>query len=344
MPLMRIAVLCGGESSERDVSRVSGWASARALTERQHEVWVIDPSAEEPILARSLRDPASVPQIEVPRTPPSNADQPTLRRRTFATLTNGAVLDLLRDVDVTFLAMHGGWGEDGHLQALLEMAGVRFTGAGSSVCAAAWRKDHTSLILRDAGVPVAEQVRYRPAHEDLPVAAKRLIEAGPVVVKPTADGSSVSVRMVNQLSDLVPAHAAEDDLVIEPFLPGREFTVSVVGGLVLPVAEIELRSALFDYEAKYQPGLAQEVCPAAIDRGLAHTLQDLAVRAHGALGFGQDGYCRVDFRCDAEGSPMCLEVNALPGLTPNSLLPLAARASGITFPDLVERLVGLALR
>jgi D-alanine-D-alanine ligase len=341
---MRIAVLCGGESSERDVSRASGSAVARALTKRRHEVWLVDPAAEEPFLARGLRDPAAVPRFEVPRTPPSAADQPALRRNAFATLTRGPVLDLLRDVDVVFLALHGGWGEDGHLQALLEMAGIRFTGASSSVCATTWRKDHTCLILRGAGVPVAEQVRYRPAHEDLPIAAKRLVDAGPVVVKPAADGSSVSVRLVEVLTDLVPAHHVAEDLVIEPFLPGREFTVGVVGDLVLPVAEIRLTSALFDYEAKYQPGMVQEICPAEIDLSLSHTLQDLAVRAHGALGFGPNGYCRVDFRCDSEGAPMCLEVNALPGLTPNSLLPLAAGAAGMAFPDLVDRLVGLALR
>jgi D-alanine-D-alanine ligase len=341
---MRIAVICGGESSERDVSRVSGWAVARALIERGHEVWVIDPSANEPVLASALRDPAQVPDVAVPRTPPSADDQPELRRRAFAALTGAPLLPLLREADLAFLAVHGGWGEDGHFQSLLEMAGVRFTGADSSVCATAWRKDHCSMILRAAGVPVAEQVRYRPAREELPIAAKRLIEAGPVVVKPTADGSSVRVRIVDVLTDLIPSDGVDEDLVIEPFLPGREFTVGVVGDHVLPVAEIQLTTPLFDYEAKYQPGMVSEVCPAEISVALSNRLRDLAARAHAAIGFGPTGYCRVDFRCDAEGSPMCLEVNALPGLTPNSLLPLAARAAGLTFPDLVDRLVSLATR
>ncbi|MDC7336257.1 hypothetical protein PQR15_06725 [Streptomyces lydicus] len=177
---------------------------------------------------------------------------------------------------------------------------------------------------------------------------KRLVAAGPVVAKPVADGSSVSVHRVDSLSQLAQVAAevrsGEGELLVEPFLPGREFTVAVVGDQVLPVVEIELTTPVFDYAAKYQPGAVSEVCPARVPDDFASRLQELARRAHQALGFGSGAYSRADFRCDAGGEPMCLEVNALPGLTAASLLPRAAAGAGWTYPDLIERLVDLATR
>jgi D-alanine-D-alanine ligase len=157
---------------------------------------------------------------------------------------------------------------------------------------------------------------------------------GPVVVKPVADGSSVSVRMADTIDEV----QADSEVLIEPFLSGREFTVAVLGTTALPVVEIELTTPVFGYEAKYQPGAVREVCPAPVAEAFAETLQELAVQAHHALGFGK-GYSRVDFRCDASGTPYCLEVNALPGLTPGSLVPLAASGAGIAYEDLVETLL-----
>ncbi|UQI46198.1 hypothetical protein M1P56_18560 [Streptomyces sp. HU2014] len=134
------------------------------------------------------------------------------------------------------------------------------------------------------------------------------------------------------------------ELMVEPFLPGREFTVAVVGDQALPVIEIELTTPVFDYAAKYQPGAVNEVCPARVPPAFASRLTELALRAHRALGFDGDAYSRTDFRCDADGDPMCIEVNALPGLTATSLLPLAATGAGWTYPDLIQRILDLATR
>jgi D-alanine-D-alanine ligase len=234
-----------------------------------------------------------------------------------------------------FIALHGGWGEDGHVQAMLELAGIPFTGAGHDVCAVAWHKGRCQAVLEAAGVPVPARVLYDPAEQpEPPVGVKQLLASGPVIVKPVADGSSVAVRKVDSLDAL----RAEGEVLIEPFLGGREFTVAVIGATTLPVVEIELTTAVFDYEAKYQPGAVREVCPADISAHFAERLQELAVRAHRALGFGTT-YSRVDFRCDTAGTPYCLEVNALPGLTPGSLVPVAAKGAGIGYADLVEQLL-----
>ncbi|MFH8409947.1 D-alanine--D-alanine ligase [Streptomyces sp. NPDC018019] len=347
---MRMVILCGGESTERDVSLASGRSVARALLERGHEVVLVDPAAVSPVLAGPLRPGDAIDAVAVGKEPPSLSERRHLRRRMHASLTGGPVLDLLRDAELVFVALHGGWGEDGHVQALLEMAGVRFTGAGSAVCAAAWHKGRAQAVLGAAGVPVAERVLWRPAADDVPQGVRRLVAAGPVVAKPVADGSSVSVHRVDSLPQLVRVAAevraadAEADLLVEPFLPGREFTVGVLGDQALPVVEIELTTPVFDYAAKYQPAAVGEVCPAKIPDGLASRLRELAVRAHRALGFGPGTYSRADFRSDADGAPMCLEVNALPGLTATSLLPLAAAGAGLSYPELAQRIVDLATR
>ncbi|MEI5101876.1 D-alanine--D-alanine ligase [Streptomyces sp. PmtG] len=345
---MRVVVLCGGESAERDVSLASGRSVARALLDLGHEVVLVDPAADEPVLAGPLRPGDAVDTVEVGKEPPSLAGRRASRRRLHAALTGGPVLDLLRGADVVFLALHGGWGEDGHVQALLEMAGVRFTGAGSAACAAAWHKGRAQAVLGAAGVPVTRRVLWRPGSGDVPLEARELVESGPVVAKPVADGSSVSVHYVDALPGLarLAAEPLPDDgeLLVEPFLPGREFTVAVVGDLALPVVEIELTTPVFDYTAKYQPGAVGEVCPARVPDAFADRLRALALRAHRSLGFGGDAYSRTDFRCDARGEPMCIEVNALPGLTATSLLPLAATGADWSYPDLIQRVLDLATR
>ncbi|MGA4843764.1 D-alanine--D-alanine ligase family protein [Streptomyces sp. G45] len=367
---MRVVVLCGGESPEREVSLASGRSVASALLESGYEVTVVDPAAEVPVLAGPLRAGdagGALGAAVVGKEPPSPAERPLLRRRMHAALTGGPVLELLRGTELVFVALHGGWGEDGHVQGLLEMAGVPFTGAGSAACAAAWHKGRAQAVVGAAGVPVAERVLWRagdvtgtPGASDVPEEARRLVAAGPVVAKPVADGSSVSVRRVDSLPELVAAaaevHAGErhagrghagrglvrgGELLIEPFLPGREFTVAVIGDQALPVVEIELTSPVFDYAAKYQPGAVSEVCPARVPADVAARLQEWALRTHRALGFGEDTYSRTDFRCDADGQPVCLELNALPGLTPESLVPRAATGTGWSYAELIRRIVAL---
>jgi D-alanine-D-alanine ligase len=246
----------------------------------------------------------------------------------------------IRGADVIFLALHGGQGEDGTVQALLDVVGVPYTGSGHLASALAMDKDVSKRVLRDAGVRVARWL-MSPA-----TAAEVAREVGwPCVVKPSREGSSVGLALVREerglAGALVAAAAWDTEIMIEEFVPGLELTVGILGERALPVGEIRPQHELFDYECKYTPGMAEEIFPAPIDPGLAARTQQAALTAHRALKLG--GYSRIDFRATAGGDIFFLEANTLPGMTANSLIPKAARAAGMSFPDLCEAICRLAL-
>ncbi|MBV9912527.1 MAG: D-alanine--D-alanine ligase, partial [Sinobacteraceae bacterium] len=244
-------------------------------------------------------------------------------------------------VDVVFLALHGGAGEDGRVQAVLDLAGLAYTGSNHIASATAMDKDLSKRLFRAAGVPTADWLMA-------PVEAERVAaELGwPVVVKPNKQGSTVGLSIVRQGADLPAAFALagrfDDEVMVERFVPGRELTVAILDGQALPVGEIITPGEVFDYQAKYQKGGAREVFPADLTAAAAQQLQQLALRAHAALKLGV--YSRIDFRMDPQGRFWCLEANSLPGMTAASLLPQAARAAGIEFADLCERICRAAVR
>ena len=326
---MRITVLTGGTSSERDVALASAVQVVAALRSRGHDVAVVD-------TARGYipqADEASLLHGTVGTEPPSIDQLHALERGLL--LSGLGNLAVVRDADVLFLALHGGRGEDGTIQTLLEMVGVPYTGSGRLGSAMAMDKDISKRLFRMAGVPTADWVMA-------PVDRVRVDrEFGwPVVVKPSKQGSTVGLTVVKDPADFEPAVALarryDDEVMIERFVPGRELTVGVLEGKALAVGEIIPRHEIFDYECKYTPGMSQEVFPADLPAALAWECGRLAVLAHEALKLG--GYSRVDFRLTPGGEVFCLEVNTLPGMTATSLLPQAARAVGIEFPDLCERI------
>ena len=307
---MKILVLLGGSSAEREVSLSSGSRVAAALRERGHSVTEADPHP----------DPF-------------------------------AVLPAARAADVTWLALHGGAGEDGTIQALLDLAGVRYTGSGVLGSALAMDKDLSKQLFRAAGVPTAEwrmltattATKWRePAY-----AAETFAVLGTkIVVKPSKQGSTVGLSIIDSPAALVPAvelaFQHDDEVMLEAFVPGRELTVGVLGGQVLPVGEIIPKHDIYDYECKYTPGMAEELFPAPIPDAVRDEVQRLAVLAYGALKLR--GCARVDFRYDPTGRLFCLEANTLPGMTGTSLVPQAAQAAGIGFPELCERIALDAVR
>lgn len=255
-------------------------------------------------------------------------------------LANGlAGLPAVRDADVLFLSVHGGLGEGGTLQAVLDLIGVPYTGSGSLGSALAMDKDLSKRLFRDAGVPVPAWFMAPVSPEDVTTAL-----GWPVIVKPSRGGSTVGLTLVKHAKgiDEALALAARYDraVMVEQFIPGRELTVGILGDVPLPVGEIIPRHELFDYECKYTPGMSEEIFPARLDTSVARQLQELALAAHRALKLG--GYSRIDFRLSPENDIFCLEANTLPGMTRTSLLPQAARAAGIDFPQLCERLCQLA--
>jgi len=263
-----------------------------------------------------------------------------LVERERAMLSNRlAGLPVVREADVLFLSVHGGSGEGGTLQAVLDVIGVPYTGSGPLGSALAMDKDLSKRLFRAAGVPV-------PAWFMTPVVPGDVTTAlgWPVIVKPSKGGSTVGLTLVKSAKGLDQAVALaeryDDEVMVEQFIPGREMTVGILGDVPLPVGEIIPKHELFDYECKYTPGMSEEIFPARLDARLARQLQELALAAHRALKLG--GYSRVDFRLSPENDIFCLEANTLPGMTRTSLLPQAARAAGIEFPDLCERICRLA--
>jgi D-alanine-D-alanine ligase len=330
---LRVAVLFGGTSSERDVSIASGSQVIGALRQAGHDViavdtatGVLDAAAEKQLLSGGVKD-----------LPPDEQALDMMRTGDATALTQAPELE---GVDVLFLALHGGAGEGGTLQALLDMTGLPYTGSGMLGSAMAMDKDVSKRLMRAAGVPTPEWLMAPVLLEDI---EERI--GYPCVIKPSKQGSTVGLSIVKQADQLEPAVQLaakyDDEVMIEQFIPGREFTVPVLGDDALPVGEIISKNEIFDYEAKYQPGGAQEIFPADLTGPETVQVQLLALKTHRALKLR--GFSRIDFRLDADGVFWCLEANTLPGMTAASLFPKGAAAAGITFPEVCERICRLAI-
>ncbi len=327
----------GGNSEERDVSLASGCQVAAALRSAGHHVTSID-SAAGPISAgverRILASRIGRSGIPLPQTVPVRP----------GALPEGRVVlfdPALAEADVVFVALHGGPGEDGTLQTLLGAAGLPYAGSGPVACALAMDKDLTKRLLRDAGIATPEWITGKAPGARV---ADRL--RLPVIVKPVAGGSSVRLTLARSAeeADAAAAEAAGggDRVMYEAYVEGREFTVGVLDTEALPVVEIEPSRELFDFDCKYEDGMTRETAPAPISQQLTAELQSVALDVHRLLRL--EHFSRIDFMLDGAGKVWCLEANALPGLTRNSLLPKAARAAGIEFPELCERICRLGQR
>ena len=325
---MRVTVLTGGTSSERDVAIASAAQIVGALRSRSHQVTVVD-------TARGLIPAGEEPRLlsgSVGKDPPPIDELVALERGVL--LSGLAMLPVIRESDVLFLALHGGRGEDGTIQAVLDVMGVPYTGSGALGSALAMNKDVAKRLFRVAGVPTADWLMAPASAEE----AERQL-GWPLVVKPCRQGSTVGLSVVKDplgYDTAVELAARYDsEVMLEAFVPGRELTVGVLEGKALAVGEIIPKHELFDYECKYTPGMSQEIFPADLPATTAAECCSLALTAHQALKLG--GYSRVDFRLTPEGKLVCLEANALPGMTATSLLPQSAAAVGISFAELCER-------
>lgn len=329
---LKIAVLFGGTSEERDVSIASGAQVVQALRQLGHAVLAVD-------TARGVLTAEQEAQFLLARVEPVPPDADALavmRAGAGSVLASPA----LAEVDVVFLALHGGSGEDGTLQAMLDLAGLPYTGSGHAGSAVAMDKDFAKRLFLTAGIAT-------PPWLMAPVAAEEAAALGyPLIVKPASQGSTVGLSVVRSPAALAEAIAYaqryDSQVMLERFIAGREITVGVLDDQALSVGEILLPpDTVFDYTAKYQASAVTEVFPADLPPAITQAAQAMALQAHRALKL--DGYSRTDFRLDREGVLWCLEVNTLPGLTATSLLPQAARASGIAFGELCERICRLAL-
>ncbi|TCI23146.1 D-alanine--D-alanine ligase [Exiguobacterium sp. SL-10] len=303
---MKVAVLYGGVSGEREVSLTSGKGMIEALEERGHEVVAIDFH-------------------------PDRADE---------------LLTLQADVVVS--ALHGKYGEDGRVQSLLEMAGLPYTGSGVLASALAMDKARAKIIFAAAGIRIARDVLIETG-DDIDAKIAEWGAEFPCVVKPAQEGSSngltiaMDEAMLRQGIDK--AFACDTAVLVEQYIKGRELTVPVLGNhgaeTALPVIEIIPKNEFYDYESKYSEGGSIHVCPAELPDALTEEVQTAAIKAHRALGCS--GYSRSDFLVSETGLAYILETNTLPGMTPLSLFPDSARAVGISYGELLERFIELAL-
>jgi D-alanine-D-alanine ligase len=331
---MRITVLMGGASAERDVSLASGLRIVAALVARGHDVTALDPA----VGVLSERELDQLRETGVGTEPPS--------LEALAGLAGGSLrsdlisMPEIRDADVVFLALHGGHGEDGTVQALLDMAGVRYTGSGHLASAMAMDKDISKILFRAGGVQTADWLMAPRGVDEV-----AQILGFPVVVKPSKQGSTVGLTVVREAAALQPAieeaFRYDDEVMIERFIAGRELTVGVLGSEALPVGEIKPKKEIYDYECKYTAGMATEVFPADLSPEVTKLLQEQALLAFAALKLR--GYARIDFRLNERGESYCLEANTLPGMTALSLIPQGAAAAGMGFEELCERIVHIAL-
>lgn len=335
---LRVAVLMGGRSGEHEVSLASGAAALANLPRERFDAFPV-------VLGRDGRwrfpDGGGAPDT---------AGDPGLP------LPEGLRTLLDRAPDVAFVAMHGPEGEDGKLQSLLELVGLPYTGSDPYASSLAMNKPIAKHVLRAAGIPVAADrvltAAEWQADRSGALASLRRDFAGPWVLKTPKLGSSVGLDIVRDPADL-PAtldslFALDGEVLVEEFVAGRELTGGVLdwpgqGGLrALPLVEITpVGDPFFNYHAKYTVGAAREVCPAPVDAAVTARVQALSLRAHRALGCR--GFSRTDFILAADGRLACLETNTIPGLTQTSLLPQAAAAAGIPFPQLVAGMVAAAL-
>lgn len=360
---IRVGVLMGGASSEREISLASGKMIAEHLPRERYEVVMLDTlalMAGNARLAAALREKAQallarrgVPELLPERDrelPASFREQ--IRSAAGETLPATEVLAVAggaTHIDVAFLALHGPYGEDGTLQGMLDLLGVPYVGSGTLASALAMDKLMARKVFAAEGIPTprgagVERADYALSPEE---ALRRLAELVPAVVKPSRQGSSIGMSLVPEAAGL-PAALEEafiydSRVLVEEHVKGTELTVGVIGNrelTTLPVVEIVPRRAFFDYRAKYDPSLSEEICPARIPSELESATRELALRAHRALDCR--GLSRVDLIHGA-GGLVVLEVNTMPGMTINSLLPKAAAAAGIPFGELLHRLVQLAL-
>ena len=336
---MRIVVLMGGTSAERDVSLASGLRIADALRTKGHDVVSFD-AARGALTAADERKLLAKGNV-VKREPPAREALARMAEQTLPQMQSA--LPSLKEADIVFLGLHGGFGEDGTIQALLDLAGIKYTGSGHLASALAMDKDLSKHLFRRAAVQTPDwtmATRDRPPEDQL----GRLTL--PVVVKPSKQGSTVGLTIVRRREELTAAVAEaylyDDEVMFEQFVPGRELTVGILGDDALPVGEIIPKHEIYDYECKYTVGMAEEVFPAQIPTERAKEMQEQAKRGFQALKLR--GYARIDFRMTDDGSLFCLEANTLPGMTQTSLIPQAALAAGIEFSELCERIVLEALR
>ncbi len=340
MRQIKVAVLLGGTSPERDVSIISGKYVTEGLREAGYIVKPIDP-------ALGVNQPENEEELfisAIKETPPTEEELAKFSNKNVIECINSHLLD---DVDVVFIILHGKWGEDGTVQALLDLRGIKYTGSGVLASAIGIDKNMSKIVFKHYGVQTPDWFTVRKNKVDLKEIRTKIEKSFsyPCVVKPNDQGSTVGLTVVKSPEEVEQAielaFKYSDLVIIEDFIDGKELTVGILGNMALPVIEIIPKGGIYDYYHKYTKGATEYIVPAKIPEEWTQKLQEQALLAFKSIGC--KGFARVDFRVKEDGEIYCLEINTIPGMTGTSLVPKAAKAAGIEFPELVDRIVKLAL-
>ena len=326
---MKIAVLMGGRSSEREISLRTGQGVAQALRNLGHDVTSVD-AADGSVLPAGKEEASA-------------AKRETVLKLPVSAMLKGLQTPAVEQSEMVFIALHGTYGEDGTIQAALELLGKVYTGSGVLASAIAMDKAMSKRVFEREAIPTPHWVVLEAGVPGRGIDTS-LLGGYPLIVKPNSEGSTVGLTVVKHASELDAAleKASRHDtqILIEQYIAGRELTVAVVGEEAFPIVEIEPKSGFYDYEAKYTKGKTDYTCPAVLDKELGRLVRELAVECAAVLGCR--GVARVDFRLNDDDEPYVLEVNTVPGLTPTSLVPMAAAAKGLSYDQLVGRIVDMA--
>ena len=347
---MKIVVLAGGLSTERDVSFKTGEMVTKALRENGHQVILLDvfmgySDKEEDLTGIFDRAEAvSVKVAAIPETAPDLEKVKAQRKDQSDNFFGPNVIELCRMADIVFMALHGENGENGKIQAAFDLFGIRYTGTGYLGSALAMNKGMAKQLFLENGIPTPRGTSLKRGED-----AAKIETCGihfPCVVKPCSGGSSIGVSIVHDKAEyeqaLKEAFRWENELVIEEYVKGREFSVGVFDFQALPILEIAPVEGFYDYKNKYKAGSTVETCPAELSEQITKEMQGYAEKVAEVLGLNT--YSRTDFLLDAEDHIFCLEANTLPGMTPTSLLPQEAKVTGVDFNQLCEKLIESSMR
>lgn len=341
---MKIVVLAGGISTERDVSLSSGTGIYKALKAKGHQAILVDVflgyggDMSEDVFAMEKDWAADMKGVSEERTDIAQilAMRPDYKKNFFGP----NVITLCQQADVVFMALHGAEGENGKIQACFDLMGIRYTGTTHISSAIAMDKAIAKELFRQNGIPTPEGIHLKKGEAD------PMTVPFPLVVKCCNGGSSVGTYIVEKEEDYEQAKAEsfryDNEIIIEQYIKGREFSIGVIDGKALPIIEIAPVSGFYDYKNKYQAGSTIETCPAEISPELTEKMQHYAEA--GAKALFMEGYCRLDFMMKENGDMYCLEANTLPGMTPTSLIPQEAKVLGIDYPTLCEKLIEVSMK
>ena len=347
---MKIVVLAGGLSTERDVSFKTGEMVTKALRENGHQVILLDvfmgySDKEEDLTGIFDRAEAvSVKVAAIPETAPDLEKVKAQRKDQSDNFFGPNVIELCRMADIVFMALHGENGENGKIQAAFDLFGIRYTGTGYLGSALAMNKGMAKQLFLENGIPTPRGTSLKRGED-----AAKIETCGihfPCVVKTCSGGSRIGVSIVHDKAEyeqaLKEAFRWENELVIEEYVKGREFSVGVIDFQTLPIIEIAPVEGFYDYKNKYKAGSTVETCPAELSEQITKEMQGYAEKVAEVLGLNT--YSRTDFLLDAEDHIFCLEANTLPGMTPTSLLPQEAKVTGVDFNQLCEKLIESSMR